>query len=256
MSRDTYDDLLSDDPAPEKGDGSRPQGTLGGYTLLGELGAGGMGTVYEAEQQGLKRRVALKILAPHLSISTKAIQRFTREGEAAGRQQHPNIVAVYEIGEENGVHYIAQEMVPGGRTLKAKFAEQRELSELPSDHYTQLASLFIKCASALQHAHDSGVVHRDVKPDNILLMPDGEPKVTDFGRHWSRMPCHSPARVNWRGRRTTCLPNRPLVGALASTTAATSSLSESPSTRGSPFRWPLPETPVNRSSRRSCWMTR
>ena len=115
MTKDTYDDLLNDGQPPKKESADAPLstlgtlGTLGGYTLIRELGAGGMGTVYEAEQEGLKRRVALKILAPHLSVNTKAIQRFKREAKAAGRQKHANIAAIYDIGQENGVHYIVQE---------------------------------------------------------------------------------------------------------------------------------------------------
>ena len=181
MTQDTYDNLLGDDQPPKKKNTETPPGTLGDYTLIRELGAGGMGTVYEAEQEGLKRRVALKILAPHLSMTTKAIQRFTREGEAAGRQQHPNIVAVYDIGEENGVHYIAQELVPGGRTLRNRLNELKDLPDMPSGHYRSLAKFFIKVGRALQHAHDAGVIHRDIKPANILLTPDGEPKISDFG---------------------------------------------------------------------------
>jgi WD40 repeat protein len=181
MTKDTYHDPLSEGlPTPEQSARTTPT-RIGGYTLIREIGAGGMGTVYEAEQDALKRRVALKILAPHLSLSTTAIQRFKREGEAAGRQQHPNIVAIHDVGEENGVHYIAQELVLGGRNLRDYIDNLRHRTHVPKDYYEVVANLFIKCASALQHAHESGVVHRDIKPANIMLTPDEDPMVADFG---------------------------------------------------------------------------
>lgn len=171
MTRDTYND----------GPGDEAPRTLGGYTLLRVLGTGGMGTVYEAEQTALKRTVALKVLNPHLSANTEAIQRFIREGEAAGRQQHPHIVAIHDVGQENGVHYIAQELVEGGRSLKEWLEELRQAQTLSNDHYHKLARFFIQIAHALQHAHDGGVIHRDLKPANLLIAPNGHPKVNDFG---------------------------------------------------------------------------
>ena len=157
------------------------EGIIAGYRVLRELGSGSMGTVYEAEQLALSRRVALKILAPHLSLSSGAVARFRREAEAAGRQQHPGLVAVYDVGQAGSVHYIAQELVEGGRTLEDELRQARRLSPLPSSYYQELALRFIAVAEALQHAHASGVIHRDIKPSNILITAAGQPKVTDFG---------------------------------------------------------------------------
>jgi len=104
----------------EEGPGAEaatPPDTIGDFKIIRELGSGGMGTVYEAEQISLKRKVALKVLPSHLSFSDEAVRKFHREAEAGGRQSHPGIVAIYAVGEEKGVHYIAQELVEEGRTL-------------------------------------------------------------------------------------------------------------------------------------------
>jgi len=155
--------------------------TIGDFKINREIGKGGMGTVYEAEQISLNRKVALKLLPSHLSLSDEAVQKFKREAKAGGRQSHPGIVAVYAVGEEKGVHFIVQELVEGGRTLANALVEYHRQPELHTGYYKEVAQLFIDIADALQHAHESGVTHRDVKPSNILITPDGTPKVTDFG---------------------------------------------------------------------------
>jgi hypothetical protein len=94
-----------------------PSRKLGDFELIRELGSGGMGTVWEAIQVSLGRRVALKLLAPHISMSPTSLQRFQREAEAGARLTHPNIVAVHAVGEADGTHYIAQELVEGGTTI-------------------------------------------------------------------------------------------------------------------------------------------
>jgi len=154
---------------------------LGDFRILRPIGAGGMGAVYEAEQISLKRRVALKLLPPHLSLSDSAVRKFRREAEAGGRQSHPGIVAVHGVGVENGIHYIAQELVEGGDTLQRRLDEVRRTGEPPQGYFREMAALIAATADALAHAHASGVVHRDVKPSNILLASGNHPKVTDFG---------------------------------------------------------------------------
>jgi len=155
---------------------------LGDFTILREIGWGGMGVVYEAEQRSPKRRVALKVLHAHRKLSTKEILRFKQEADAGARQSHPNIVAIYASGEDKGVHYIAQELVPEGFSLADRLEdEQKKENRQPPEYYGEVARLVSQVADALQHAHDSGVIHRDIKPSNILITQDGSPKVTDFG---------------------------------------------------------------------------
>jgi len=154
---------------------------LGDFRIIREIGHGGMGTVYEAEQISLKRKVALKVLPSHLSFSDEAVLKFKREAEAGGKQSHRGIVAIHAVGEEEGVHYIAQELVEGGRTLADALEVSRHSIEIPSEYYRESAELFAEIAEALGHAHSTGVIHRDIKPSNILLTGEGRPKVTDFG---------------------------------------------------------------------------
>jgi len=169
-------------PRPAEKNSDLPTGKiLGDFRVVREIGSGGMGTVYEAEQISLKRRVALKVLPPHLSFSDRAVGKFHREAEAGGRQSHPGIVAVFAVGEHEGVHFIAQELVDKGTTLADKLDEIDTDGEQPSGYFVDVAGLFADIADALEHAHRSGVVHRDVKPSNILLTSDGRPKITDFG---------------------------------------------------------------------------
>ncbi len=158
-----------------------PGAVLGDYRIEHEIGRGGMGIVYEAEQISLRRKVALKVLSPHAGVSPAQRLRFKREALAASRQAHPCIVAVYAVGDLDGVHFIAQELVPCGRTLADWLAEARAARSLPRGHFRDVAERLTRVADALHHAHEQGVVHRDIKPSNILLAPDGSPKITDFG---------------------------------------------------------------------------
>ncbi len=164
--------------APSKpSTGSAPDLTgrsLGEFKLLRKLGRGGMAEVYLAEQTNLRRNVAVKILRPEFTSDANYLKRFQQEASAAGTLSHPNIVQVYVIGEQDGVHYIAQEYVQG-RNLKEFLARKGPL-ELP------LALLILRqVAAALQVAGNAGIVHRDIKPENILLTKKGEAKVADFG---------------------------------------------------------------------------
>lgn len=154
---------------------------LGEYELLAEIGRGGMGSVWEAEHRGLQRRVALKLLHAHLSLSPRSLERFRREALAGARLSHPGIVPIFEAGEHEGATYLPMELVPGGFTLGDRIAEWREAPERGREHWRELAQLFHDIADALSYAHSPGVVHRDIKPGNILLSEEGRPRVADFG---------------------------------------------------------------------------
>src|SRR5712672_2384832 len=143
------------------------------YRILAKLGAGGMGVVYLAEDARLERRVALKILPPEFARDQDRISRFDREARAVAALSHPGIAVLYEIGEEHGTHYLALEFVEG-RTL----GEQLALGPLSRDCLTDYT---VQIADALEHAHGRGVLHRDIKPGNVVTRPDGRVKLLDFG---------------------------------------------------------------------------
>ena len=144
-----------------------------GYDLLGELGRGGMGVVYKARDQNLKRTVALKMILSGAHASDEDMQRFQIEAEAVAKLQHPNIVQIYEVSEHEGRPYIALEFADGG-SLDEKIAGK------PQDQQ-ESAQLIETLAGAMQLAHENDIIHRDLKPANILLNTDGEPRITDFG---------------------------------------------------------------------------
>jgi WD40 repeat protein len=142
--------------------------------VVGELGRGGMGVVYEAEDPLLERRVALKLLAPALADCPAAAQRFVREARAAARLGHPNVVAVHEVGDHGGTPYLVMELVPGGSAQALLDARGRlgwrEATRLAADACRGLAA-----------AHAAGLIHRDLKPSNLMLGRDGAVKLADFG---------------------------------------------------------------------------
>ncbi len=152
-------------------DGASPE--LPDYEILGELGRGGMGVVYKARHLRLKRLVALKMFRPGGQPSARELERFRAEAEAIARLQHPNIVQIFEVGQVNGLPFLALELAETG-TLRQK------LEQMPMTPRAA-AALIETLARALQHAHDRHIVHRDLKPANVLFARDGTPKITDFG---------------------------------------------------------------------------
>ncbi|MBO9323632.1 MAG: serine/threonine protein kinase, partial [Roseiflexus sp.] len=147
---------------------------LGRYLVQEEIGRGGMARVYRAFDTSLKRTVALKVMAPHLALDPEFERRFEREAITVANLRHPNIVTVYDIGEANGLRYIAMEYVRG-RTLHAIIRERGALG------LAIAISIIAPVADALDHAHAQGAVHRDVKPHNILIDIEGRVLLTDFG---------------------------------------------------------------------------
>ena len=167
-----------DEAAP--GAGIRAGQVIGDFRLLALLGRGGMGQVWEAEQTSLRRRVALKLVHPE-RVDKRRLKLFAREARAGGRLAHAGIVTVYGSGESDGYHWIAQELVPGGRTLRDYIDRLRAQAETPFEDYTRIARFAAELADALQAAHDADVIHRDLKPQNVLVTSENRPKLTDFG---------------------------------------------------------------------------
>lgn len=150
-----------------------PNTTLAHYRIVSKLGAGGMGEVYLAQDSKLDRKVALKILPPQFAEDRDRMARFIREAKSASALNHPNIITIYEIGENEGTHFIATEFIDG-QTLNA-YAKSNPLQ------LKTVLEMAIQIASALDEAHSAGIVHRDLKPDNLMVRANGLVKILDFG---------------------------------------------------------------------------
>jgi len=144
------------------------------YQIVEEIGRGGMAVVYRAYQPSLNRQVALKVLPPQFAFNAAFVERFQREARSAAKLNHPHIVVIYDIGQHDELHYIVMEYLDG-RTLKQIIEQKGSLST------AQALNIVVQIADALDYAHQRGLVHRDVKPDNIFVSPNGHVTLTDFG---------------------------------------------------------------------------
>ncbi|HEX6733008.1 MAG TPA: serine/threonine-protein kinase, partial [Pyrinomonadaceae bacterium] len=150
-----------------------PGTRLGSYEIRHWIGAGGMGEVYYARDTKLGRYVALKKLLPQLTTDADRVRRFEQEARATSALNHPNILTIFEVGQEGEVHFIVTEFVDGV-TLRKHITEEKLT-------FASTLDIVIQVAAALSAAHSSGIVHRDIKPENIMLRADGYAKVLDFG---------------------------------------------------------------------------
>src|SRR6187402_393749 len=147
--------------------------TVGRYQIQNLLGTGGMGEVYKAVDPTLGRSVALKVLRPELSGDPERLSRFLHEARAASALNHPNILTIHEVGDHDGSRFLVSELVEG-ETLRERVARGPLTLR-------EILDITIQTASALSAAHAASIVHRDIKPDNLMLRPDGYVKVLDFG---------------------------------------------------------------------------
>ncbi|MGQ9481532.1 MAG: serine/threonine-protein kinase, partial [Chloroflexus sp.] len=148
--------------------------TIGRFKILSELGRGGMAVVYKAQQTDLDRIVALKILPPGITNDESYIARFRQEARSAARLEHPHIMAIYEVGEVAGYHYIAMKYIQG-RTLKQLLQQEGPLP------VARAAQILAQVGEALDYAHRQGIIHRDIKPSNVMITDEGWIYLTDFG---------------------------------------------------------------------------
>ena len=144
------------------------------YQIIKTLGEGGMANVYLAYDTILNREVAVKVLRGDLASDEKFVRRFQREALSASNLSHPNIVEMYDFGEEDGQNYIVMEYVPG-KTLKQLLKKRGTLT------VTEVIDIMLQLTDGMAHAHDSYIIHRDIKPQNIMILENGMIKITDFG---------------------------------------------------------------------------
>jgi serine/threonine protein kinase len=180
---------------------------LGRFEILSMLGAGGMGEVYLAQDAQLDRRVALKLLPKDFTSHRDRLRRFEREARAASALNHPNIITIHDIGETEGIHFIATEYIEG-EMLRRRIARGR----LPLAEAVEIA---LQVANALDIAHSAGIIHRDIKPENIMRRPDGYVKVLDFGLAKLTEPKQAPKATSQMD--TSPLPNETSAGMILGT---------------------------------------
>ncbi|MBI4168551.1 MAG: serine/threonine protein kinase, partial [Acidobacteria bacterium] len=150
-----------------------PGSMLSHYRLVDKIGQGGMGVVYKALDSRLNRHVAIKILPPEFTADAERRQRFEREARAAAALNHPNIAVIHEVGEHEGTQFIVMELVPG-RSLREVVGR----GPMPLPEWLEVA---LPMAAGLAHAHEHGIVHRDLKPENVMITPERQVKLLDFG---------------------------------------------------------------------------
>jgi serine/threonine protein kinase len=161
-------------PPPRLNQESLPLGSFGDYELLDEIARGGMGVVYKARQRKLERIVAVKLILAGSLAGKEFVQRFRTESAAAAILQHPNIVAIHEVGVHDGRHYFSMDYVEGQNL--AQLVGQQPLPASKAARYVELI------AQAIHYAHERGILHRDLKPSNVLIdAANDQPRITDFG---------------------------------------------------------------------------
>src|SRR5438874_3940050 len=168
--------------------------TIGHYKISERIGTGGMGDVYLATDITAGRKAALKLLPTRFTGNPERLKRFQQEAHALVGLNHPNILTVYEIGEDHSTHYIASELIEG-ETLRQRLMRGRM-------QLREAVDVAIQVASALAAAHETGIVHRDIKPENIMLRPDGYVKVLDFGIAKLAEPAFAEATADGAGSAT------------------------------------------------------
>jgi len=152
----------------------RPAQQIPGFQVLSRIGQGAMAVVFRAKQISLDRVVAIKVLPKRLSENPEFVERFYREGRAAARLNHPHIVQAFDVGESSGYHYFVMEFIDG-KTVYDLIADGKQVPE------KEATRIILQCARALQHAHMQNLIHRDVKPKNLMITKSGDVKLADMG---------------------------------------------------------------------------